>query len=161
MKNVLICHIMENEKKEIARVKTRTHKQDFVWRKRAWPIAQDAIWVDKKGISHLHINVNEADGTYRFLYSQKNNIVDDKCTQCGGRISIDALNVRSMTSRKVIQSIWGVDQSYIMLLLIMAIVLVMAVGALFYIIGEKNKSDQIIRDFVQKQTLTNMMVIYS
>ena len=151
-RNILICHIM-NELPTglvgIGFVKTKTQSQDFNWQKRVYAIPKDsldAIWTDKKGISHLHVFVNESDGVYRWLTPEKLNLFGfdkdnkltplDTCVKCGGRITIDATNVRDLVKRKTINAIWGIDNSFIMLLLIMGIVLVILMGALFYIIGQ-------------------------
>lgn len=176
-RNILICHVMSELPtglKEIGSTKAHTQNQEFTWQKRIYPItkeSRDVIWEDKKGISHLHVFVNESDGTYYWLTPEKLNlygfitekevIIEEKqedgsivkvkkmlqlpnsiakpldlCTKCGSRITIDAMNVRDLVKRKTVGAIWGIDNSFIMLLLIMGIVLVIMMGALFYIIGQ-------------------------
>jgi len=154
-KKVLICHIMANPNLEITTVKRKLYDQDFTWKKRIFPIAQDAIWYDKKGLGHLHVEVNESDGTYRFLYHQKTNLEDssgnpiDMCGKCGDRISIDAKNVWDLVKRKTVDTFWGLDNSHVLLLLIMGIVLVIMMGALFYVIGDNQKTNQLLAQYLK------------
>lgn len=156
-RNILLCHVVDNDLREVGTAKARTHHQEFNWNKRTFPIdqkAKDVMWTDKKGIRHLLIAVNESDGTYHFLTPSKQNLIDeqakaiDKCGQCGDRISIDAQNVRDLVKRKTINAIWGVDNSYVMLLLIMGIVLVMLVGALMFVVGELNKTNTTLQKYL-------------
>jgi hypothetical protein len=142
--------------KELGSVKANLSKQEFTWKKRMWPIKddyKDAIWEDKKGISHLHVNVNEADGTYHFITPAKLNLYGfeknedgsykmsaiDMCAQCGDRISIDAINTRDLMKRKTITSYWGVDSSHVMLLLILGVAVMIAMAIIMYMYGENQK----------------------
>lgn len=181
-RNILICHVMNelpSGLKEIGFVKAKTQNQEFSWQKRIYPIpkdALDAIWEDKKGISHLHVFVNESDGVYRWLTPEKLNqyFFDndngktvlkplDTCVKCGGRITIDATNVRDLVKRKTVNAIWGIDNSFMLLLLMMGIVLVIMMGALFYIIGQWQASQQQLNILLQSNanrgnTVTNMLI---
>lgn len=148
-KNNLICHIMHDMVNEVGIAKTKVYAQEFKWKKREWPIDTNAIpWIDKKGTYHLFVDVNESDGTIRFVEPQKTNLDGepcdkchspiplDKCSKCGDRITIDARNVRDLVKRKTIDTFWGLDSSHIMLLLIMGIFAIGAMGGLFYVIGQ-------------------------
>lgn len=154
----LICHIMENEHKEIAIRKAKTFDQEFTWKKRVFPIDYKAIWTDRKGISHLHVQVNEADGTFRFLYNIKDNIIDDKCSACGGKISIDAKNVRDLVKRKTINAIWGLDQSHILIIMIAMIACVILAGALFFVLGQLETTQNQLAKYLPapKQSSTSL-----
>lgn len=193
-RNILICHVMNELPtglKEIGQVKTKTQSQEFTWQKRIYPIPKDAldvIWEDRKGISHLHVFVNESDGTYYWLTPEKLNlygfitereiIVEEKqedgsivkvkkklqlpnsiaspldlCTKCGSRITIDAMNVRDLVKRKTVNAIWGIDNSFMMLLLIMGIVLVILMGAMFYIIGQWQATQQTLNTYLKPAML--------
>lgn len=149
---------MENDHKEIAVKKTKTFNQEFNWKKRTFPIDYKAIWIDRKGISHLHIQVNEADGTYRFMYNIKDNIIDDKCSACGGKISIDAKNVRDLTKRKTINAIWGLDQSHILIILISMMVCVILAGALFFVLGQLETTQTQLQKYLPQPKTTSSTV---
>lgn len=60
----------------------------------------------------------------------------DMCTRCGGRITIDARNQRDLNKRKTIDSFWGLDNSQVLLLIIMGIIAIGALGGVFYLIGQ-------------------------
>lgn len=157
-RTLLLCHIMENDHKEIAVKKSRTYAQEFNWKKRIFPIDYKAIWVDRKGISHLHVQVNEADGTYKFLYQVKDNIQDDKCSACGGKISIDAKNVRDLVKRKTISAIWGLDQSHILIIMIAMIACVILAGALFFVLGQLEQTQTQLQKYLpQPKTSTTIL----
>lgn len=143
---------MQDLNNEIATVKTKRHRQEFEWKKRTWAIPDfnsitspiGEIWhnpiiTDKKGIGHIFVEVNEADGVIRMLPPTKQNIIDDKCTQCGGKISIDAMNIRNLTKRKTINTFWGIDNTYVLLLLVIAIMAIGALGFAFYLFGENSE----------------------
>lgn len=147
-KQLLFCHIHNRKEQEIAVVRTKIYSQDFTWKKRIYPIDATAIWYDKKGNGHIHCVANESDGTIRFLFAEQLNLISldgekpehiDKCESCGGRISIDAKNVHDLIKRKTLSTFWGIDQSHILLLLIMGIIMVGAFGGLMYLLGENQK----------------------
>lgn len=157
-KNLLVCHILHDKNKEVASVRTKIYKQDFTWNKRIWAIDHSAIITDKKGISHFYVDVNETTGVLRF---DKSYI--DKCKECGKQIGIDASNARDLLKRKTINAIWGIDNSYVMLLLLMGIVLVAMVGALFFVIGELNKTNNTLQKYLppptpKGTTVTNFII---
>lgn len=147
-KNTLICHILNDDLTEAGHVKARKYNQEFVWRKRMYPIKDeigDTFITDIKGRKHLYVNVNESDGTYHWLTPTKLNLVKpsldgaiDKCGECGGSISIDAHNVWDMLKRKTIDTFWGLDNTFTLLLIIMGIVAIGAMGFAFYLFGQNN-----------------------
>lgn len=170
-KNTLVCHIMSGNTKEVGTAKTKLYAQEFQWRKRMWAIDADAIpWVDKKGISHLFVDVNESDGIIRFLEPRKLNLSApfnttcpkcneplefpaieapiDLCGKCGDRITYDARNVRDLLKRKTIDTFWGLDSSHMILLIIMAIVAVGAMGGLFYLLGQNQKLQENLNKYL-------------
>jgi len=157
-KNTLLVHIMEN-RKEVGRTKTKTYNDSIKWKQRLWAISQQArekgYIVDRKGITHLYIDVNLADKIYYFLSPTELNLFDfagkpiDKCGECGGNISIDAQAVRSLVNKGNIVSFWGRDNSYVLLLMILGIVAVILTGALFYMIGENQKTNELLKQYLQ------------
>lgn len=132
--NRLICHMMVNRNREVGVTKTKIHNQEFTWNKRLWPIDHTAIIIDKKGIAHLYLDVNESTGTLRF-----NKSYIDKCVECGNKIGQDAVNTRDLLKRKTVTALWGVDNSHIMLLMILAIGMVIMAGVILYMYGENQK----------------------
>lgn len=145
-----MCHILDENRKEVGRpVKVDAKKQDFTWRKRAYPINREAIpYTDYNNNQHYFVNVNESDGTVYFLTPKQLNLYEseigangqyqilNKCGICGDKISIDASNVYDMIKRKTIGAIWGIDQSHIVLLIIMGIVAIAGLGGIFYLLGQ-------------------------
>lgn len=158
----LYCHVMHDLVNEIGIAKCKVYSQEFSWRKRMYPIDKDAIaWKDKKGISHLFIDVNESDGTIRFLSPQKLNLLSgevcklcnspvpiDLCGKCGDRISYDARNVRDLLKRKTIDTFWGLDSSHIILLMLMGIVAIAGIGASMYLIGQNTKLQEQLNKYL-------------
>jgi len=133
-------------------VKVKLFAQEFQWKKRMWPIDKDATaWVDKKNNCHVFFDVNESDGTIRFLQPYKQNIIDDKCIECGGRISIDAKNTWDLLKRKTINALWGIDSSHIVLLIIMGIVCIGAIAGVMYLLGQNTKLTEQYTKLLQQQ----------
>lgn len=142
-KNQLLIHILDEFRNEVGTGMAKSYSQEFSWKKRTFPIDPTATqWTDKKGVHHLFCDANESDGTIRFLSPMKTNLINeqgdiiDKCAQCGGKISIDARNVRDLVKRKTIDTFWGLDSSHILLLLVMGIIAIGAFGGLFYLLGQ-------------------------
>lgn len=150
----LIIHIMENLTNEVGRARAKVYSQEFTWKKRMWAIDSSAIaWVDTKGVSHYFVDVNESDGTIRFLHAQKDNIIDNKCTACNGKISIDAKNTWDLLKRKTINTFWGVDSSHIVLLIIMGIVAISAVAGIMYLLGQNTKLTEQYTKLLERQSM--------
>lgn len=129
----LTCHIMVNNRKEVGRTKSRIYNQEFTWKKRIYPIEQSRIITDVKGDAHLYVDVNDC----ACLSFDKDHA--DTCKKCKGKMTIDAKNARDLVKRKTISSIWGVDSSHIMMLLIMGIVLMIMIMIVFYMYLENTK----------------------
>lgn len=163
-KNRLICHILEG-KKEVGTAKGKTYEDTIKWNKRAWTISQQArdraYIVDKKGLTHIFVQVNTADSIMYPLTHTQLSLIDskgeliDKCGECGGQISIDATAHRIALNKTIYKSFWGIDNSYMLLLLIMAIVCVILVGALFFMVGEANKTNTLLQKYLKPPEDTN------
>lgn len=131
---------MSENLEELGRVKVSLKEQEFSWRKRMWAIPKldkNSAWQDKKKNYHIHVAVNEADGILRLLKPEKL-IKVDQCVKCSGKISMDARNQWDLNKRKTITSLFGTDTTYVMLLLVMAIVAVAGIGLAFYMFGQVN-----------------------
>lgn len=149
----LIIHIMENLINEVGQARAKVYAQEFTWKKRMWAIDSTAkAWIDRKGVSHMFVDVNESDGTIRFLHAQKDNIIDNKCVACNGKISIDAKNTWDLLKRKTINTFWGVDSSHIVLLIIMGIVAMSAVAGIMYLVGANTKLTEQYNKLLERQT---------
>lgn len=180
--------MLNDDLTEAGSVRAKKYNQEFTWRKRQWAIPSEdnpvivkirnenneekeaympipSFITDKKGIKHLYVKVNESDGVYYFLSPRALNLYDtkgepiDKCGQCGGSISIDARNVRDMLKRKTIDTFWGLDNTFTMLLIVMGIVAIGAMGFAFYLFGQNNAlSTQVKVLQAQIAPTTNMII---
>ena len=122
-RNKLIGHILDERLKEIGIAKGNTFDRELKWKKRQWNIApalenkdNNTFIIDKKGITHCYVNVNESDGTIHFLTPKQLNLYSgtnpiDKCGECGGRISVDSQEARIVNRKNIIKSFWGLDNS--------------------------------------------------
>ena len=172
----LLVHVVDDFLSEVGKpVKTNTWKQDFSYKKRVFPIEQSAIaHTDYMGIKHLFINVNESDGTYRFMEHRKLNLLEplelecpdchsvnqvpldfigaprNQCDKCGDKISYDARNVRDLVKRKTIDTFWGIDSSHILLLMVMGIIAIGAFGGLFYLLGQNQSLQGQLNKYLPK-----------
>lgn len=154
----LIAHIMQ-DRKEVAIRKGKTYQDSIRWNKREWAISERArkegFIYDRKGIAHFYIDVNIADKVYYWLSPTDVSLFDfagkpiDKCGECGGNISIDAQANRILNNKTIYKSFWGMDNSYVVLLLIMGIVAIILGAGLFYMIGENQKTQQILQKYLQ------------
>lgn len=157
-KNKLICHILDDNRKEVGTTKGNTFDAELKWKKRQWNIAEESkktcFITDKKGITHVYVNVNEADGTLHILTPKQLNLYSgttpiDKCGECGGQISIDAQSHRIVNQKNIIKGFWGIDNSYMLLILLLGIICVILVGALFFVVGELNKTNTVLQKYLQ------------
>lgn len=168
----LIAHILDN-KREVGTRKGKTFQDSIKWNKREWAISEQArnqgFIFDRKGVAHLYIDVNLADKIFYFLTPTDLNLYDhagkpiDKCGECGGNISIDAQANRILNNKTIYKSFWGMDNSYVLLLLIMGIVAIILGAGLFYMIGENQKTQQILQQYlkpVPNTVTSNFLVPY-
>lgn len=168
-KNKLIGHILDEKLKELGIAKGNTFDKELKWKKRQWNVTdadKDVFIVDRKGITHCYVNVNMADGTIHFLTPKQLNLYNgtkpiDKCGECGGRISIDAEEHRIVNRKNIIKSFWGLDNSYMLLILLLGIVCVILVGALFFVVGELNKTNTLLQKYLvpAPNTVTSKFIL--
>lgn len=157
----MICHVMDNLRNEVGSAKTKVYAQEFQWKKRMWPISKEAVaWKDKKGVSHMFFDVNESDGTIRFLEPIKFNYRGvDKCRKCGDRISIDARNTYDLLKRGTIKAIWGFDSSHITLLIIMGIMALGMLAGVFYLLGENRNLQGQLAKYLPASSATTKFIL--
>jgi hypothetical protein len=172
----LMVHVVDDFLTEVGKpIQSRTWKQEFSYKKRTFPIEPSALQhTDYRGIKHMYINVNESDGTYRFMEHRKLNLLEplelecpdchatnqlpldiigaprNKCDKCGDKISYDARNVRDLLKRKTIDTFWGIDSSHILLLLVMGIIAIAAFGGVFYLLGQNQNLQTQLNKYLPK-----------
>lgn len=139
----LVCHFMLNGTNEVGTKKAKIYDQEVTWNKRIWAIDPNAFITDIKGIAHYYVDVNESSGTLRFSKSYI-----DKCVECSNKIGIDAVNARDLLKRKTISSIWGIDSSHIILLMILGIGMLIMGVAVMYIYGEYQKVNAKLQQYL-------------
>lgn len=170
----LLIHVVDDFLSEVGKpIKSKTWKQDFSYKKRTFPIEQSACQhTDYQGIKHFYININESDGTYRFMEHRKLNLLEplviecpncgkqdtlpldiigaprNQCDKCGDKISYDARNVRDLVKRKTIDTFWGIDSSHILLLMVMGIIAIAAFGGVFYLLGQNQNLQQQLNKYL-------------
>lgn len=124
----LICHFMINNEKEVGVKKAKIFDQEVIYAKRLFEIKHNAIVTDIKGLAHLYFDMNETNGVLSF---KKPWI--DKCVKCDSEIKgVDAKNARDLLKRRTISALWSLDNTHTLLLLIMAMVIMVLIGILFY-----------------------------
>ena len=64
----------------------------------------------------------------------------DKCKKCGGKMTIDAMSNKQMNRKKIVTAIWGIDNTHIMLLLIMGIVTLILGVLVMYMYGDSQSA---------------------
>ena len=143
--NRLLIHIMANNNREVALVKSKIYNQEFMWNKRMYPIDKNGFIADKKGYAHYYQDVNESTGMLTF-----NKSYIDQCVKCSNKIGQDAVNTRDLLKRRTISAIWGIDNSHILLLMIMGIVLVVIAGILFYVYGQNQQLTEKLEQYLPK-----------
>lgn len=139
----LICHFMVDRTNEVGVKRAKIYDQEIMWHKRMWPIDSTAFITDSKGVAHYFVDVNESTGILRF-----NKSYIDRCVECGNKIGQDAVNTRDLLKRKTISSIWGIDSSHVMLLLILGIALLIMGVAVMYMYGENQKMSAKLQQYL-------------
>jgi len=130
----MLVHLMVNANKEVGKpFKVKLSAQEIKKGKRIWSVNKKELVTDYKGNNHLYLDANKC--TTIGLKKQ----VTDTCVKCNGELSIDARNVRDLVKRKTIETFWGVDQTHIILLLIMGIAVMGLIGLSFYLYTDNQK----------------------
>ena len=132
----LLVHILQDGVEVSKPIKTQIWKQQIEWRRRAYPISPDDFIYDFQGTAHQFVNANNT-STLRFSLPK-----DLRCKKCGGELRhpTDSRNIREMTKRGVIQAIWGIDSTHLILLMICMIGTLAAIGFAVY---ESDQKDQL------------------
>lgn len=91
-----------------------------------WFVYPPRFIYDNKGVAHQYVDVNdEAVLTFRKDHT-------DKCRKCGGKMTIDTRESRSLGRHGIFHAIWGLDSTHMILLIIFAIGAMGMAGFAFY-----------------------------
>lgn len=134
---LLLAHITQGGNKEVTKpIKAKVYSQEIKWKNRQWSlIGQESRFItDNKGINHVYLDVNDS----AVLTLHKDHT--DKCKKCGGKMTIDAMSNKQMNRKKIVTAIWGIDNTHIMLLLIMGIVTLILGVLLMYMYGDSQSA---------------------
>lgn len=112
----LLVHILQNGVEVDKPVKARIFDRDVRWNKRQWFIYPPRFIYDSKGIAHQYVDVNDE----AVLTFHKDHT--DKCRKCGGKMTIDTQQARSLGRNGIFHAIWGLDSSHMILLIVMAMI---------------------------------------
>ena len=134
---ILLAHITQGRNKEVTKpIKAKVYSQEIKWKNRQWSlIGQESRFItDNKGINHVYLDVNDS----AVLTLHKDHT--DTCKKCGGKMTIDAMSNKQMNRKKIVTAIWGLDNTHIMLLLIMGIVTLILGVVIMYMYGDNQQA---------------------
>lgn len=124
-KNLLV-HIMQDGVEIDKPVKAKIYEQSVTWNRRQYPIVPSRFYYDYKGLAHQQVASNDV----AVLTFKKDH--EDKCRKCGGKMTVDARESRTLGRRGIFTSIWGLDNTHMILLIIFAIGAIGMAGFAFY-----------------------------
>ena len=125
-KKQLLVHILQDGIEVDKPIKKMIYDQQVEWKKRTYPIVPSRFIFDHKGIAHQYVDTNDV----AVLTIHKDHY--DNCKKCGKRMTIDARNARELGKRGLIQAIWGIDNTHMILIIVMAIGAMAMAGFAFY-----------------------------
>lgn len=130
----LIVHICQQRGNELIEVdKPVTAKiwhQDIQWRGRQYPVIPSRFFYDYQGIAHQNVDVNDVS----VLTWKKDH--EDKCKACGGKMTVDAQESRKLGRRGIFNAIWALDNTHIMLMVVLLLGAMGMAGAFFYFFNQ-------------------------
>lgn len=122
----LLVHIMQDGLEVDKPVRTKIYEQSVTWNKRQWPIIPARFYFDYKGIAHQQVDVNDS----AVLTFRKDH--EDKCKKCGGKMTIDTTQTRTLGRKGVFNAIWGLDSTHMILMIVILLGAMGASGAFVY-----------------------------
>jgi len=122
----LLVHIMQDGLEVDKPVKTKIYEQSVMWNKRQWPIIPARFYYDYKGIAHQQVDVNDS----AVLTFKKDH--EDKCKKCGGKMTVDTTQTRTLGRKGIFNAIWGLDSTHMILMIIILLGAVAMAGAFVY-----------------------------
>lgn len=127
---ILIVHICQKKGLQLVEVdkpiKAKIYEQSIQWRGRQYPIVEERFVYDYNGIAHQYVDVNEV-STFTWQKDHEAN-----CRKCGGKMTVDAREARILGRRGIFHNIWGLDNTHVMLMLVLIIGAMAMAGAFFY-----------------------------
>lgn len=134
-KNLLV-HVVQDGVCVSKPIKTKIWRQEVAWKQRIWPIVPAKFWYDEKGLAHQMVDANDVS----VLSFNKDH--EEKCRKCGGKMTIDAKTEAALVRRKRDFNLWGTDNNYFMMIVILAIFGMMMLAIAWYESVEANKANQ-------------------
>lgn len=122
----LFVHVMQNGREVDRPIKTKIWEQSVVWNKRQWYVYPPRFLYDSKGVAHQYVDVNDN----AVLTFHKDH--EDNCRKCGGKMTVDARQSRTLGRNGIFHAIWGLDSTHMVLLVILAIGAMAMTGLAFY-----------------------------
>lgn len=131
---VHICKLVNHQLVEIAKpIKTKIYEQSVTWNRKHWAIIESRFMWDYDGIAHQYVDVNDV----AVISWQKDHA--DTCKKCGGKMTIDAREARTLGRRGIFQAIWGLDNTFTMLLIVLFIGAIAMAGAFMWAYNNDTK----------------------
>jgi len=130
----LLVHIMQKGIEVDKPIKTKIYNQSVEWNRRQWAIVPERFVTDYNGLNHQYVDVNDV----AVLTWKKDH--EDKCKKCGGKMTVDAKESRALGRRGVFQAIWGLDNTHMILMIVIMIGAMAMAGGFFWAYSENTKN---------------------
>jgi len=122
----LLVHITQNMTEIDKPIKAKIYQQSIEWNQRQWPIIPKRFIYDYHGIAHQYVDVNDV----AVLTMHKDH--EDHCKKCGGKMTVDAKESRALGRKGIFTAIWGVDNTRMIMLIILFVGAVALAGAFMW-----------------------------
>jgi hypothetical protein len=129
----LLVHVMQKGIEVDKPIKTKIYNQSVEWNRRQWPIISSRFVTDYNGVNHQYVDVNDVS----VLTWQKDH--EDNCKKCGGKMTVDSRESRALGRRGVFQAIWGLDNTHIILMIVLLIGAMGMAGAFMWAFNDNTK----------------------
>ena len=129
----LFVHIMQDGIEVDKPIKTKIYNQSVEWQRRQWPIVSKRFVTDYKGNKHQYVDVNDVS----VLTWQKDH--EDNCKKCGGKMTVDARESRALGRRGVFHAIWGLDNTHIIMMVVLLIGAISMAGGFMWAYNDNTK----------------------
>lgn len=151
----LLVHIMQKGIEVDKPVKTKIYNQSIQWNRRQYPIVPERFVTDYNGLNHQYVDVNDV----AVLTWHKDH--EDKCKKCGGKMTVDARESRALGRRGVFQAIWGLDNTHMILMVVILIGAMAMAGGFFWAYSENTKNvTQVQANVKEIARLNNVIETY-
>jgi hypothetical protein len=126
----LLVHVMQDGLEVDKPVKTKIYEQSVTWNKRQWPIIPSRFYYDYNGLAHMQVDVNDS----AVLTFRKDH--EDKCKKCGGKMTIDTTQTRTLGRKGIFNAIWGLDSTHLILMIVIIIGAMVMSSAFVYFFNQ-------------------------